>query len=100
LSEQQDEPPVATSLANGEEYAVLEVLGRRQHIGHIRKVVRYGIPMLHVFDMEMQTDHWYAMAAIFSITATTKEEIEAVFEQKRRAAHDDEDGLGLDDGRG
>ncbi len=73
------------------EYAVVEILGHRRHVGRISEVERFGARMLRVdvptedaadagdFELGFETTY-YGVAAIFAITPTT---IEAVFAANR-----------------
>lgn len=65
--------------APADEYAIVEIMGHRKHVGRIREVARFGATMLQV-DVPTEGDftkgfvsHFYGGAAIFGVTPTDME---------------------------
>ncbi|MFZ2869633.1 hypothetical protein [Zavarzinia sp.] len=80
MSATEDIPAV---VADEAEYAIVEIMGHRRHFGRIADVERFGgrflridVPMAGGFDTGW-ISHFYGGAAIFSITSTDRETVEA-----------------------
>lgn len=66
----------------GEQFAFVELMGHRNHWGRISEQDQFGVKLMRVdvpgdegFDGPFVT-HFYGGSAIFSITPTTREEVE------------------------
>jgi hypothetical protein len=108
MSQDAQVAPAAEPEAPADEYAIVEIMGHRKHVGRIREVERFGSKMLQV-DVPTDGDfakgfvsHFYAGGAIFGVTYTdlaTVERANKPYEPFRRyIAPPDEDGDESGDG--
>jgi hypothetical protein len=65
---------------DGWEWAIVEVMGNRRHVGRTREVERYGIKMIRVNvpavgdpDAKGWTTHFYTGSSLFGVTPCTRE---------------------------
>lgn len=79
MSSAEDSP----AAVDDAEYAIVEIMGHRRHFGRIADVERFGgrflridVPMAGGFDAGW-VSHFYGGAAIFSITSTDRQTVEA-----------------------
>lgn len=74
----QDEIDAANALADGFEWAIVEIFGHRRHVGRSREEERFGSKMLRIdvptFEPDGKTiiwaSHFYGGSSIFSYTPT------------------------------
>lgn len=77
----------------GFEWAIVEIMGHRKHVGRVREEERFGAKMLRVdvptimvtsppeageqptYSVEKWTTHWYGGPSIFSFTLTDEESV-------------------------
>ena len=65
---------------DGWEWAIVEVMGHRRHVGRTREVERYGIKMIRVDvptdgnpEAKGWTTHFYTGSSLFGVTPCTRE---------------------------
>jgi len=71
-----------TSETKGWEWACVEIMGFRKHVGRVREEERFGAKMLRI-DIPVKGDpiangwetHWYGGSSIFSLTLTDEESV-------------------------
>ena len=80
MTEQTAAPAVEPEIDDGWEWAIVEVMGHRRHVGRTREVERYGIKMVRVDvptngDPEAHgwTTHFYTGSSLFGVTPCTRE---------------------------
>lgn len=72
--------------ADAAEWAVVEIMGHRQHAGQVREVSRFGAQLLEILefgtgDAAPWRVHQYGGAAIFSITPCTESHARAAVDR-------------------
>lgn len=92
MSQDAQAAPAAEPEAPADEYAIVEIMGHRRHVGRIREVERFGSKMLQV-DVPTDGDfakgwvsHFYAGGALFGVTYTdlaTVEKLNKPYERHR-----------------
>lgn len=82
MSQDAQAAPAAEPVAPTDEYAIVEIMGHRRHVGRIREVERFGSKMLQV-DVPTDGDfakgwvsHFYAGGALFGVTYTDLDTVE------------------------
>lgn len=80
MTEQTASPAAEPETDDGWEWAVVEVMGHRRHVGRTREVERFGIKMVRVDvptkgDPEAHgwTTHFYTGTSLFGFTPCTQE---------------------------
>ena len=68
------------------EWAMVEIMGHRQHHGEIAEVQRFGTTMIQVHDVDTGAVHYYGGHAIFSLTIVSKAVIDAHVAERERIA--------------
>ena len=87
-----DAAPAAEVEQPADNWAIVEIMGHRKHIGRVRNVQKYGAGMLEVNvpnrDGSVKSTHYYGGAAIFAVTPIS--EAQALATLKRDWDYDDQ----------